>query len=564
MVDYSLNDFNIETLGSFYQKNKTIFRVFAPESKCVYLVINQKKYEMHKNNYCFEIAFSGDLERVKYYYQNDIGETFRDPFAYYSDDKYSYVLDTNKFITETVMPKKQDDIIIYETSVRDFSCASSYPGKINRKLLSFTEKDLRINVIYSVGLDYLKQLGITHLQLMPILDFDNDKSNYNWGYNPLAFNYIKNDYILDDKNPYAYINELRTVVNTLHEYDIRLTLDVVFNHMYKDFKYDLDKMIPGHVFRMKDNGEYAAGSLCGNEIKSEDLFMREYLVEMSKRYIRLFDIDGIRIDLMGILDYQTVNKINESCKKLKQDFIVYGEGWNMGDVLLVEQRAAIVNADKLPDVAMFNDYFRETIISYVSGNDSIRQDVKNVLSCSSNYLNHHQSINYVECHDQYTFFDRMLIYKKDDSMEDRVRKCKLALGLVMIARGIPFIHSGQEFLRTKNGVLNSYNSDESINQLDWQLRVENNEIVEYFKDLVKLRKNNMEFIRDDIKLEFEDYYECLIYRVGEIMIIINPCMWDHTYEDGNAYNILFDINGISNKMSDVLKIPAYSMLICKR
>ena len=331
-----------------------------------------------------------------------------------------------------------------------------------------------------------------------------------------------------------------------------------------EFSFDLNKMIPGHVFRMKEDGTYAEGTFCGNEIKSEDPFMHMYFVEMTRRYVNLFDIDGIRMDLMGVLDYETVNDIYAECKKIKDDFIVYGEGWNMGDVLPEENRAAIINADKLPNIKMFNDFYRDTIINYISGNDSIREDVKKALSGNNDYLNSSQSINYVECHDKYTFFDRMCIYKNDDTVENNIRRCKMALALVMTSRGIPFIHSGEEFLRTKNMIENSYNSSEEINSLDWKLRVKNDNIVNYFKDLVEIRQSNDEFYRDNVNVYFEDYYECLIYHLDNIMIIINPCMWDHTYNDGNYYNILLDIDGKTVKNTNSIEIPAYSVLICKR
>lgn len=564
MVDYKNTDFNINKLGSFYEADKTIFRVFAPEAKQMHLIINNKPYEMHKNGYCFEIGLAGNLEGIKYCFQNDNDVIFRDPFAYYSDDEYSYVLDKNKFNSFTVAPDKLKDICIYETSVRDFSCDDSYPGQYNRKLLALSEEGLKLSDNYSVGLNYLKELGISHLQLMPILDFDLDNSEYNWGYNPTAYNYIKKDYIVDSNNPYAYINELRSVVNILHCNNIRVTLDVVFNHVYNRLNYDLDKMIPGHVFRLNDDGEFAEGSLCGNEIKSEDPFVRAYLVEMCKRYIRLFDIDGVRLDLMGILDYETVNEINDECKKIKKDFIVYGEGWNMGDSLSEDLRASIMNASKIPSIAMFNDYFRDTIINYTSGNDSIRDDVKSALSGNNNSMNYSQSINYVECHDGYTFFDRMIRFKAEDPIWANVRKCKLALGLVMVARGLPFIHSGQEFLRTKNLVENSYNSNESINKIDWNRRVENDEICKCLKALIAIRKENPVFINSDTNVSFEDYYDCIIYRLDNLMIIINPCRWDYTYKDDNTYEVLYDLDGKGGYFSDVLTIPAYSMLICKR
>ncbi len=563
MINYTSADFDIKKIGSFYSKNKTIFRVFAPESLSMNLIINNNKYEMHKNNYYFEIALSGDLEGVKYCYENDKKIVFKDPFAYYSDSNYSYVLDESKFDNRSVMPKKIKDVVLYEVSVRDFSCDDSYCGKYKRKLLAFTEKGLKLNDYYMIGLDYLKNIGISHIQLMPILSFDKDKTEYNWGYNPLAYNYINSDYILDNTNPYAFINELRNVVNVLHKNNIRITLDVVFNHVYDASKYDLDKMIPGHVFRMKIDGTYAQGSYCGNEIKSEDPFVRAYLVEMCERYIRLFDIDGIRMDLMGLLDYETVNLIEEKCKKIKSDFIVYGEGWNMGDILEENKRASSLNANKMPAIGFFNDRYRDTIIQYVFGNDSIREDVKKALSGVILNTGYSQSINYIECHDNYTFFDRILKYCQNDEYSLNVKKCKLALGLVMISRGIPFIHAGQEFLRTKKFVENSYNSDEDINKIDWNRRVENNDICDYLKALIEIRKENAVFLKEDIETNFEDYYECLVYKVGNLKIIINPSIWDHVYQDGNKYSVIFDVNGKASYTSDILSIPSYSMLICK-
>lgn len=562
MVDYKTSDFNINILGSFYEKDKTIFRVFAPETNKLFLVINNIQYEMHKRDYYFEIALGGDLQGIQYFYQDDKGTTFKDPFAYYSDKEFSYVLDTNFFNKDIVKPDRLKDIIIYETSVRDFSCDLSYTGDYKRKFLALAENGLKIGD-FSIGLDYIRQIGITHLQLMPVFDFDLDGSDYNWGYNPLAYNYLYKEYIYEDDNPYAYINELRKVVNRLHANNIRVTLDVVFNHVYDVAKFDLAKMLPGHVFRTKEDGSLAQGSLCGNEIKSEDLFVREYLIEMCRRYIRLFDIDGIRIDQMGILDYETINAIDEECKKIKHDFIVYGEGWNMGDVLKQEDRAAIINADKMPGVAMFNDYYRDVIINYISGNDAIRNDVKNALSGNCNNMNYTQSINYVECHDNNTFFDRMIRYKHEDPIWINIRRCKLALALVMLSRGLPFIHAGQEFLRTKNLVENSYNGDETINRLDWNRRVENDEICRYFIDLVAIRKENPVFISSKTNVSFEDYYDCIIYRLDNLMIIINPCQWDHVYQDGTNYEVIFDANGKTNYNSVVLSIPAYSLIICK-
>lgn len=561
MADYSKEDFNIKQLGSFYHNDKTVFKVFAPYDEILYLCINNHKYLMHHSGKCFQIALKGNLEKVGYHFMNADGICFKDPLAYCGDDKDSYVLDTDKFIHQKVLLNKMTDIIIYETSVRDFSCADSFKGKYRRKFLAFAENGLSNNNL-EIGLDYLSDIGITHLQLMPVLDFDNDGSNYNWGYNPVNFNYVKKDYLFNEEDPYAYINELRQTINELHSHNIRVTLDVVYNHVYDRDNWDLSKILKQNALRHKKDGSFALGSMCGNEIKSEDPFIQEYLLEMTLRYVRLFDIDGIRIDQMGILDYDTVNLLNEEAKKIKEDFIVYGEGWDMGDVLDKKLRASITNADKLPQVAMFNDNFRDNVINYLSGNLSISADVKKALGANS-ILKCQQSINYVECHDDNTFFDRMMLYKSDDPLEINIRRCKLAMSLVILAKGIAFIHSGQEFLRSKNMLKNTYNCNEDVNLLDWNRRVLYSDVCDYLKQLIEIRKEYPVFINPNVDASFEDYYECIIYKISNLLIIINPCKYDHIYDDGNVYQVIFDMTGKTNYQNHILSIPAYSLIICK-
>lgn len=564
MSYYTQDDFDISKLGSFYAKDKTIFKVFVPEAESVFLIIDNNKYEMHKDALLFEITLEGDLEYAKYYYENDLGISFKDPLAYYSDDKYSYVLDENKFEKTVVRPHELKDTVIYEASVRDFSCDEFFLTDKPRTFLALAQSGLKIADYYMLGLDYISNLGISHLQLLPVFDFDLDNSEYNWGYNPLAYNYVYRDYVVDKDEPYAYINELRKAVNRIHEKNIRVNLDVVFNHVYRTKDFDLGKMLGGQSFRYKKDGTFANGTLCGNELKSEDVFVRAYLVEMVKRYIGLFDIDGIRIDLMGILDYETVNLISAEAKKIKADFMVYGEGWNMGDVLDVDKRACIINADKMPEISMFNDFFRDTIINYVSGNNTIIEDVKKALYGGSTHLACGQSINYVECHDNLTLFDRMIKYKGSDPLWVNSRRCKLALALVMVARGKAFIHMGQEFLRTKNMIENSYNCSEAVNKIDWNRRVEYNDICDYLKALVEIRKANGIFAKEDVEVSFEDYHGCLIYRLDDYMLIINPSIHDHLYQDGNNYDVLFDVNGKGDYRSVLLSVPAHSLIITKR
>ncbi|MBQ6559693.1 MAG: hypothetical protein IJL85_02585 [Erysipelotrichaceae bacterium] len=514
---------------------------------------------MDRKGFTFSVTMEGDRHLSRYHFEDNGGISFKDPFAYLSEGKDSIILDPERFNQEIVKPVPYEDIVIYETSVRDFS-SYGYFGKYAKTFKALGVDGLKRDGFFMLGLDYLENLGITHLQLMPVMDFDNDRSEYNWGYNPLAFNHVKKDYVYDRNDPYAYVNELREAINKLHEHNIRVVLDVVFNHVYDAKNFDIEKMIPGHFLRRKNDGKLAMGTFCGSEIKSEDPFVRAYLVKMTLRYLELFDIDGIRIDLMGILDIDTVNTLRDVLRAQKPDFVVYGEGWNMGDALPEEQRATILNASRMPGIGMFNDHFRETIIAYVMGADNVPEVCK-ALS-GSDYLSYDHSINYVECHDGMTFFDRLGVDCVDDSPEEVRNKCKLALSMVMTAKGTPFIHSGQEFLRTKKGISNSYNSPDAINTLSWDLRIYNNEICDYLKALIRFRKE-YRIYRDDVKIGFSDYKGCLLYQIDDLLIFFNPKRETVCYETEKSCQVIFDCNGFCDNLTNKIMLSAYSMVICK-
>ena len=557
------NDFDIKSLGSFYQPDKTVFRVYAPDYENMSLVMGDRSHQMKKDKSCFEITLEGDHELAAYHYECDGGVSFRDPFSFMSDEKDSYVLNKDKFIRSIYVPKTlKYDPIIYEVLVRDFSSDRSYTGKYRSKFLSFTETGLKKDGC-SIGLDYLKELGISHLQLMPVFDFDNDKTDYNWGYNPIAYNYVKKDYVVNADDPYAYINELRQAVNVLHQNDIRVTLDCVFNHVYNVKTNDLGKMLKGKLYRLTSEGKLAAGTLCGSEVDTENPFVHAYILEMIERYVYMFDIDGIRLDLMGIMGSHTVNKMCENIRTFKPDFIVYGEGWNMGDALEEEFRATIINARKMPEIKMFNDSFRETMIHYVSGNDLIDQDVMKYISSENEYLNSSQTINYVECHDDYTFFDRMSIFMNNEDEETIRKRCFLALALVILSRGFPFIHSGQEFLRTKQGLRNSYNAPDKVNKLDWNLRIRNDDLVRKVEELIELRKNITAFNANDVKIRFRTLGRIMQYQAGDISVYFNPSNDDLTYEDGLKHHVIYDDEGSCDLIKENVFVSAHSLVICK-
>lgn len=561
---------DLNTLGSFVEGNKTTFRLWSPLSKTAILHLDNV---IHKMNYVgrgvFELSFDRNLSGHFYHYSTlrESVYAFTDPFSYADKDhKNSYVVDRNKLKYDKVPLKHIDTPIIYETSVRDFT-SDSVSFKYPQTFKGMCEQGARIDA-YPVGFDYLKKLGVTYVQLMPIFAFDLDHSDYNWGYNPLTYNSLHQAYCYG-KEPYEQINELRDFISLCHKYGMGVTFDVVFNHVYNVKSFNLANMLPYYFFRYKD-GKLGNASYCGNEVRTEAFFTREYLKLLVKRFIDIYDLDGYRFDLMGILDIETIEAIRDTARELKPDFLMYGEGWNMGDIVPFEYRAIKENAYKLEGVAFFNDDFRRTIRgnyiddknAYMLGYVDARDRVKRVMSGSYEYgLNINQTINYIECHDNYTVYDKVSRFFDDEKMVTRI--CKLSMALVMIARGIPFINSGEEFLRTKHGIDNTYNLDDSINMLDWHRKNNYLDVVEYFSDLCLLRKTYKEFTREDTSVEFTDYYEVLIYKLGDLTIYINPCIFDHVYNDESEHEVIFDDSGFVNYKRSVLKIKAFSILITK-
>ena len=552
---------NIKELGSFYTKDKTTFRVYAPYSDSVSLVLDDKSYPMAKRDETFTLEVCGDLEKHLYHFENEKG-SFIDPFAYANtlDNNNSIILDTDKFIKETVTPKERNSTSIYEISIRDFTSSPVYNGNYKGKFLALTETGLKYDG-RSIGLDYLKELGISHLQIMPIFDFDDDEkddSGYNWGYNPLSYSSLKYDYAKDPSNPYNLVNEFRKTVNVLHENDIRVTLDVVFNHVYNTELFALEKMLSGHAFRRKEDGTLANGSLCGNELMSEDPFIRAYLVELCERFVKTYDIDGLRFDIMGLIDVDTMNAIRDRLVSIKKDILIYGEGWTMGEALKDEEKASLYNLEKMPGISSFNPFFKDIVISYACGNEGLRNEVKDVFNgYNEGNMPFSQSINYVECHDNYTFFDR--INFSNEEFEAKKRRSKLALAFTILSRGTPFIHSGEEFLRTKHGIENSYNASDEINMLDWRRMTEFPDMVEFVKGLLKIREKYADNFLEEANVY--DYYEVIVFEYRDLKIFFNPCQYDHVSNDGYIYKMIFDGYSLRENDEGIISIPAYGVVI---
>lgn len=512
-----------DDLGNTYTKEKTTFKVWAPLSTGVILKVKHNGetflYSMKRGlKGVYTYTVDGDLENARYFYLIRHGEVYErslDPYAYSSasNGRASIVVDLNKLeIEDYPLPplEHKTDAILYETSVRDFSMSSSSGMKNQGKFLAFTEMHTSTDSGNPTGIDYLACLGITHIQLMPIQDFATvDEKNplelYNWGYDPSQYNVTEGSYVTDPNDGYKRIIEAKQMVSALHSRGIRVVLDVVYNHMHDININALERTVPHYFFRRKEDGSLSNGSWCGNDLNTTAKMCRKYIMDMCKRWQTLYHIDGYRFDLMGIIDVETMNMIEKQCREIDPSFMVYGEGWNMDTALPHEKRTTIQNNHQTPFIGYFNDFFRDTLRGtnqmeskgYFSGDTYKTNDAIKAMCNNDMFLHIGQSINYVECHDNATCYDKLCISNHEENEEMRKRRLRLMLAAVILSQGVPFIHSGQEFFRTKNGLQNTYNAGDQVNALDWYRKDCEIDTVEFLQFLIHLRKNNPCFRYDN-------------------------------------------------------------------
>lgn len=418
------------------------------------------------------------------------------------------------------------DIMLYEIHVRDFSMSSNSGMKNKGKFLAFTEKGTKNTAGESTGLDHLKDLGITHIHLLPSFDFasvDETKpkeNKYNWGYDPLNYNVPEGSYSTDPYNPVVRIKEFKQMVQALHQSGIRVIMDVVYNHTAVGKKSHLDLLAPGYFYRQNMDSTWSNASGCGNETASERAMMRKFMIESVVYWATEYHVDGFRFDLMGIHDIETMNAIRAALDKIDPTIFVYGEGWTAGSSPLAEDKRAVKkNAKQLENIAVFSDDLRDAlkgswmhsqIPGFVSGVDSLEMSVKfgvaaacqhpqidysKLLYSKTPYVNNPtQIINYVSCHDDMCLVDKLKGSMPEGATEEElVRFNKLAQTVVFTSQGVPFIYAGEELYRNKKGIHNTYQSPDSINRIDWNFKTSNKDIFEYYKGLVKLRKAHAAF-----------------------------------------------------------------------
>lgn len=500
------NYFN-DWLGYRYSKNGTTFRIWSPVSKEMYLILNDEKYRMkYFSNGVWEITINKDIDLAKYYYLfriNDEYLTSLDPYGVSTNElkTYNYVIDLDSVYQQKYgyveIPKEKS--IIYEMNIRDFSSTLDveHPGTFMGLIESKKIKDK--------GINYIKKIGITHVQLMPIFEFGgvNDKVKstidpnfkYNWGYNPEQFFVPSGWYATTLDDPKARINELKMMIDFIHENKIGINMDVVYNHVYDHTSFSIGKLVPGYVYRTDRRGFLTSSSGCGNDLKSEKLMISKFVIDNVLFFQKFYKIDGFRFDLMGLLSVDLINKVYDVTYANNPYINIYGEGWNMTTYLPGDQEANMQNYWQMPNIGFFNDQYRDFFQKRHNGMPKFvneqEYDYKKLIFLLKGsedddlmFLSHSQSINYIESHDDMSFYDTFSKNEKDKIVD----KVKLILGTLLVSKGIAFIHSGMELLRSKKGNRNTYNLGDDYNHFPWENLSENEELVSYLKMFTDLRK----------------------------------------------------------------------------
>ena len=571
-----------DDLGAVYGKEGTSFRVWAPTSSHVILNLYEtgdgddflKSYEMeHSGQGTWKLYLPGDYKGVYYTYSVTVyGETREaiDPYAKACgvNGYRGMVIDLSETnpegFSEEIKPELTsfNDIILYEMSVRDYTVDESSGVEQRGKYLGLTEKGTVNEDGESTGLDYLGNLGVTHVHLLPCQDFEgvdeeNPTDSYNWGYMPQNYNIPEGSY---STNPYqgeVRIKEYKQMVYGLHKEGIRVVMDVVYNHTGQDASFD--KIVPGYYYRKREDGTYSNGSGCGNELASERPMVRRFILDSVVYWAREYHIDGFRFDLMGLLDVETMNLVRERLDEVDDSIFLYGEGWNAGETVCTLEMAESENASDLNGVAVFSNVFRRGIQSYVSGQfqDGVSKNsvLFGVVAATGQEITKQsmgswtkapaQCINYDSCHDGFTIWDLIRQNCPEENEATWLKRNKLAAAVIMTCQGVPFMHSGEEMCRSKVSeqdpdriYSNSYNSGDYVNSIKWNTLGEQEELISYYQGLMAFRKahpalryattkqitKHMYFMNplDDNKIVYSVTESKNFFLQNEICVIYNP------------------------------------------
>ena len=428
-----------------------------------------------------------------------------------------------------------EQAVIWEVHVRDFSNLiedSMYPGKY----LAFTETGLQNRSGVSVGVDYLKELGVTHVHLQPVYDYatvdeSSDAPQFNWGYDPKNYNVPEGSYSTDPFHGEVRVNEFKQMVQSLHENGMGVVMDVVYNHTYS-LDSNLNRIVPYYYYRFNADGTPSNGSGCGNETASDRAMFRKYMVDSVCYWASEYMVDGFRFDLMALHDVETMQAIESALHAINPKAILYGEGWTGGTSALnpnLQATQANIRQVKatyggIGSIAVFNDAIRDGLkgsvfdardAGYINGKAGKQTGGKVIFGLQGGVKSTGASwsvdramvVNYMSSHDNNTLWDKLLTTNPEASTEQLLAMNRLGAGIVMISKGTPFFLAGEEMLRSKQGDANSYASSDEINNIDWSVlspdRAAMN-MVEYYKALIAMRKANPFLTGSDVKAELLD------------------------------------------------------------
>lgn len=517
----------IEDFGATYFNGNVVFKVWAPFSDDVKVAIyrswdgyRRREHPMKKDkNGVWKLRLEGDYkDRFYNYIVTNHGQAYEivDPYAVAStaNSKRAMIVDlaeTNpEGWLEHSIPESVDPCssLLYEAHIRDFSMHEKSGIKHKGLYLGLTESETQYNGI-KTGVAHLKELGVTHLHLLPVFDFctvdELKKEGYNWGYDPILYNVPEGSYATDARDGKVRIREFKEMVMALHENGIRVVMDVVYNHTFHTAKANFNYLSRDYFYRTNDRGYYTNGSGVGNELATERPMVQKFILDSLKYWMKEYKIDGFRFDLMGLYDIQTCYRINQELRAMNPDVLLYGEPWIGWESGLPYHYQMKKGAQKGMQIALFNDDFRNNIKGdndgykrgFVMGEPGHDQWVKYGI-CGSVDFNTHlrgftlyasETVNYVSSHDNLCLYDKLVKTEGNHDPERLERMNRMALAMVITSFGIPFIQAGTEFLRTKKGHHNSYNAGDEINQIDWTFKEKYYETYAFIKDLIAFRKS---------------------------------------------------------------------------
>lgn len=417
------------------------------------------------------------------------------------------------------------DVIVYEMHHRDMSMHPSSGIANKGKFLALTEPGTLSPDSLATGIDHLKELGITHVHILPSYDYNSvDEANlqlntYNWGYDPLNYNAPEGSYSTNPSDPATRIREMKEMIKALHDAGIGVIMDVVYNHTAGNDDSNFELTAPGYYHRHRNDGSYSDASGCGNETASDLLQMQDYIVNSTKYWADEYHIDGFRFDLMAIHDIETMNRVAAELKEINPSIFVYGEGWTAGDSPLpVDQRALKENVAKMTDIAVFSDDLRDAVKGhytdasdrgFATGKPGLEETVKiGIVAATAHpqvdYSKGNNSkfayasspemiVNYVSCHDDLSLTDKLKKSMEGLPEKDMLEAAKLAQTIVFTSQGTPFMFAGEEVWRDKKGVHNSYKSPDSVNAIDWHNKALYADQFAYYQGLTALRKAHPAF-----------------------------------------------------------------------